>query len=318
MVTVLSKGNKIKIIHTVSRDLDEMLNALRQWMPLYMTGLIEPYHYPKKRDGVFKQTMFICPDVSAVISSSVGQSINQAANLLVRNRDVISAYTEEFHQYLNQCKPLMRIFTAKDKEPYLETLREFEKEKSTSIIKTESLSILTMSENVSSAIFSRIGSENSGLAEYQRQRVKNFEKDLQLNTFWEIVPVFDSEEVKENGIKVSFSDIMSGGSVYYTKEEYIGHLEHLVYLLNTYDHFHVNLIEGMLESNYMVYAKEDLGVIVAKTSAPPVILAINETNLTAAFWDYLKDIFGEKVYQNPSNAGEAKRLKEYIQRIQNT
>jgi hypothetical protein len=318
MVTVLSKGNKIKIIHTVSRDLDEMLNALRQWMPLYMTGLIEPYHYPKKRDGVFKQTMFICPDVSAVISSSVGQSINQAANLLVRNRDVISAYTEEFHQYLNQCKPLMRIFTAKDKEPYLETLREFEKEKSTSIIKTESLSILTMSENVSSAIFSRIGSENSGLAEYQRQRVKNFEKDLQLNTFWEIVPVFDSEEVKENGIKVSFSDIMSGGSVYYTKEEYIGHLEHLVYLLNTYDHFHVNLIEGMLESNYMVYAKEDLGVIVAKTAAPPVILAINETNLTAAFWDYLKDIFGEKVYQNPSNAGEAKRLKEYIQRIQNT
>lgn len=78
------------------------------------------------------------------------------------------------------------------------------------------------------------------------------------------------------------------------------------------------LIEGMPESNFMVYAKEDLGVIVAKTSTPPIILAINETNLTAAFWDYLKDIFGEKVYQNPSNAGAAKRLKEYIQRIQNT
>jgi len=95
MVAVLSQGNRIKIIHTVSRDLDEMLNALRQWMPLYMTGLIEPYHYPKKRDGVFKQTMFICPDVSAVISSSVGQSIDQAANLLVRNSDAIGAYMEE-------------------------------------------------------------------------------------------------------------------------------------------------------------------------------------------------------------------------------
>ena len=122
MIAVLSMGNKIKIIHTVSRDLDEMLNAIRQWMPLYITGLIEPYHYPKKRDGVFKKTMFVCPGVSAVISSSVGQSIDQAANLLVRNRIAISAYMEEFRQYLNQCKPLMRIFGVKEKESYLQTL----------------------------------------------------------------------------------------------------------------------------------------------------------------------------------------------------
>jgi len=317
MIAVLSKGNKIKIIHTVSRDLDEMLNAIRQWMPLYITGLIEPYHYPKKRDGVFKKTMFVCPGVSAVISSSVGQSIDQAANLLVRNRIAISAYMEEFRQYLNQCKPLMRIFGVKEKESYLQTLWEFEKEKSDSMIKTESLSNVTMPEEVSSAILSRIGIENSDLTDYQTQRVKNFEKNLQTNTFWEIVPVFDLEEFKENRVKVSFSDIMSGGSVYYTKEEYIGHLEHLVYLLNTYDHFHVNLIEGLPESNYMVYAKEDLGVIVAKTSTPPVILAINETNMTAAFWDYLRDIFGEKAYQSPDNLEEAKKLEKYISKIRN-
>ena len=315
MIAVLSKGNRIKIIHTISRDLDEMLKAIRQWMPLYMTGLIEPYHYPKKRDGVFKKTMFVCPGVTAVISSSVGQSINQAANLLVRNLDAVSAYTEEFHQYLNQCKPLMQIFSTKEKESYLQTLWEFEKEKSDSMIKTESLSIATMPEEVSSAVLSRIGIENSALAEYQRRRVKNFEKNLQTNTFCEIVPVFDLDAVKENRIKVSFSDIMSGGSVYYTKEEYIGHLDHLVYLLNAYDHFHVNIIEGIPESNYTVYAKEDLGVIVAKTSTPPVILAINETNMTAAFWDYLRDIFGEKDYQKLSNREQARKLEEYIQQI---
>ena len=315
MVAVLSNGNRIKIIHTVSRDLDEMLNALRQWMPLYLTGLIEAYHYPKKRDGIFKQTMFICPDVSAVISSSIGQSIVQAANLLVRNLDAIRAYTEEFYQYLNQCKPLMQIFVAKDKEPYLETLREFEKEKSNSIIKTESLSLLTMPENVSSGILLRIGIENSDLTEYQRNRIKLFEMILETNTFYEILPVFDLEVVKDNKIKVSFSDMMDGGSAFYTKEEYIRHLEHLVYLLNTYENFHIKLIEGIQESNYMVYAKEELGAIVAKTSAPPVVLAINETNLTAAFWDFLRDTIGEKEYQNPSNKEQAKKLEEYIYKI---
>lgn len=318
MVAFLSKGNKIKIIHTVSRDLDEMLSAIHQWIPLYITGLIEPYHYPKKRDGVFKKTMFISPDISAVISSSVGQSIDQAANLLVRNQEAVRAYTEEFYQYLNQCKPLMRIFTAKDKAPYLETLREFEKEKSNSMIKTESLSVLTMPENVSSGILSRIGIEKSVLAEFQRQRVKNFEMILQTDTLYEIIPIFDFETAKDNRIKVSFSDMMNGGSVFYTKEEYIGHLEHLVYLLKTYENFHIKLVEAIPESNYMICVKEERGVIIAKTSAPPIVLAINETNLTAACWDFLWDIIGEKDYQNPNNQEQAKKLEGYINRIKNS
>lgn len=317
MIGVLSKGNRIKIIHTVSRDLDEMLNAIRQWMPLYMTGLIEPFYYPKKRDGVFKQTLFISPGVSAVISSSVGKSIDYAANLLIRNGDAIRAYTEEFNQYLSQCKPLMRIFTAKDKETYLDTMMEYEKEKSDTMIKTESLSLLTMPETMALAILSRIGVQSSSLNDYQRKRIKIFKNNLQTNSFVEIIPRFDLETIKNGKVKVSFSDMMNGASVHYTQEEYIEHLEHMAHLLKTYENFHVKMIEEMPKSNYIVYAKEDLGVIVAKTSAPPVVLAVNEANLTAAFWDFLRNIIGDKGYQFPNNTEEIKSLEKYIQRIKN-
>lgn len=315
MIGVLSKGNKIKIIHTISRDLDEMLNAIRQWMPLYMTGLIEPYYYPKKRDGLFKQTMFISPGTSAVISSSISNSIKNAANLFIRNRDTIKAYTEVFNQYLNQCKPLMRVFTAKDKESCLEILKEFEKEKGNTMIKTESLSILTMPEKISSSILPRIGIDVNNLSDYQRKRIKIFEKYLLTNTFTEIIPILDLKTIKDGKVKVSFSDIMNDSTVYYTQDEYIQHLSHLIYLLETYENFHIKLIDEMPESNHMIYAKEDIGAIIAKTSVPPVVLAVNETNMAAAFWDFLKHIIGEKVYQNPNNSEESKRLKEYIQRI---
>lgn len=316
MIGILSKGNKIKIIHTISRDLDEMLTAIRQWMPLYMTGLIEPYYYPKKRDGVFKQTMFISPGVSAVISSSVGNSIDYAANLLIRNSDAIRAYTEVFNQYLNQCKPLMRIFTSKNKNSYLETLLEFEKEKCNTIIKTESISLLTMPEKVSSEILSRIGIKNSSLSDYQEQRIKIFKNHLENNNlFYEIIPIFDLETINNGKIKVSFSDMMNNSTVYYTKEEYIQHLEHITFLLEIYENFHIKLVSGMSESNYLIYAKEDLGVITAKTSIPPVVLAVNEINLTAAFWDFLKHTLGEKAFQYPNNVEESKELKKYIQKI---
>lgn len=319
MIGVLAKGNKIKIIHTISRDLDEMLNAIQQWMPMYMTGLIEPYYYPKKRDGIFKQTMFISPGVSAVISSSVGNSIDYSANLLIRNSDAIRAYTEVFNQYLNQCKPLMRIFTSKNKNSYLETLLEFEKEKCNTIIKTESISLLTMPKKVSSEILSRIRIKNSSLNDFQEQRIKIFNNHLENNNlFYEIIPIFDLVTINNGKIKVSFSDMMNNSTVYYTKEEYIQHLEYIIYLLEIYENFHIKLVSGMSESNYLIYAKEDLGVITAKTSIPPVVLAVNETNLTAAFWDFLKHTLGEKAFQHPNNAEESKELKKYIQKIKNS
>jgi hypothetical protein len=315
MKGVLAKGNRIKIIHTVSRDLDEMLKAIGQWMPLYMTGAIEPYYYPKIRDGVYKRTLFVAPGLSAVVSSSVGQMADQAANLLFRNQDAADAFAEEFNQYLLQCKPLMKVFTFKDDARYFDTLLDFEKEACDAMIKTESLSLLTMPEALSTRTMSRIGMAERPLIDYQRQRTNILANHLQTHRFTEIIPIFPLEKIKNNMVKVSLSDMMNGGSLYYTREEYLEHLEHLVYLAQTYERFHIHLIEGLPESNYTVYAKEDLGAIIAKTSAPPVVLAVSETNMSAAFWDFLREMIGEKDYLNPNQHEETKKLLKYIQKI---
>jgi len=42
MKSILMKGNRIRIIHDLNRGLDEILSAIRSWIPLYMTGSIEP------------------------------------------------------------------------------------------------------------------------------------------------------------------------------------------------------------------------------------------------------------------------------------
>lgn len=68
---VIEKGNRVKIIHTVARDINEMLEAVTKWIPIYMTGAVEPYYYPRLRDGLFQRTLFIAPDTGAVVSSSV-------------------------------------------------------------------------------------------------------------------------------------------------------------------------------------------------------------------------------------------------------
>jgi len=320
MTQVLAKGNKIKIIHTVSRDLDEMLNAINQWMPLYMTGAIEPYFYPKKRDGVFKRTLFIAPGAAAIVSGYVGDMSDKAGNLLFLDNKAIASFAEEFNQYWRLCKPLMRIFTPKDKKLYFNTLEEFEKENSDSIIKTESLSLLTMPETVINSIIGRIEYKDikdnkTNFIDYHKNRVHIFEKNLQLNHFTEIIRLPDIKILINAKVKVAFSDILSGGAAYYTLQEYRLHLENIVRLLHTYKNFHVYLTKEVMEDRNMVYAREDIGTIVAKTSAPPVALAINESNMTAAFWDFFKNIIGDKTYDNANNEDTAKKLTSYIQKL---
>ncbi|UWG98631.1 transcriptional regulator [Dehalobacter sp. DCM] len=312
MFQILMKGNRIKIIHTVSRNLDEMLNAINQWMPLYMTGAIEPYFYPKKRDGIFKQTLFIAPNVSAVISRSVGHMLNQAANLFFKDKKAIKAYEEEYKQYLILCKPLMMIFTSKDEATYFHTLLEFEKEKSDSLIKTESLSLLTMPEAVTSSIISRLGKNGENLINYQKSRVILFEALLKTNIFSEIICLPDVTTVLASKVKVASSDMLSGGSAYYTPQEYVLHLERLVDLLKTYSNFHIYLTSEITEDRYTVYSKEDVGTIVAKTSTPSIILAMNENNMTAAFWDFLKHMTGDNSNRTPDKTETIKKMTSYI------
>ena len=317
MFQTLARRHRIKIIHTISRDLDEMLSAIGQWLPLYMAGTIEPYFYPKKRDGVFRRTLFIAPGTAALVSNSVGVQTARAANVLYRNPAVVAAYEEEFYQYLRLCRPLMRIFNAKDREDCLLTLAEFEKEQGNALVKTESLSLLTIPEEVFSQMLSRAEAPAPELLGFHRFRAENLRQLLLKYDFTEIVVLPEPEAVMAGKVKVALSDMLGGGAIYYTPGEYLLHLQNIIKLLNTYENYHVHFVKGPIEDRYSVYVKEELGAIVAKTSQPPVVLAMSEGNMTASFWDYLISTIGEKAYENPDNKAVIASLQAYLKKLDN-
>ena len=65
----------------------------------------------------------------------------------------------------------------------------------------------------------------------------------------------------------------------------------------------------------MIYLKDSYGALVAKTTVPPLVFSMKESNITAAFSDYLKNIIGDKSYDNLNNIDSEKKLYEYIQQL---
>ena len=110
----LKEGWRVRIIHTISRDLTEMWEAVRKWLPLYMTGGIEPYYYPRLTDGATRRTLFVAEGRSAIVSSSVSGQKGEPLNILLHDPAAVQALRQEFTAFLALCGPLMEIATPAD------------------------------------------------------------------------------------------------------------------------------------------------------------------------------------------------------------
>lgn len=101
-----------------------MLEAVTKWIPIYSAGAIDPYYYPRLRDGVFQRTMLIAPKTAAVVSSSVQMATDETLNLFITDKRAITALTKEYEGYFTLCRPLMRIYTNRQKRDLLQDMSE--------------------------------------------------------------------------------------------------------------------------------------------------------------------------------------------------
>lgn len=290
MMKLGAAGHQITIIHTISRHLDEMLAAITQWMPLYMTGAIHPYYFPKKRDGLLKRTIFAAPGLAAVTSSSIIQSHPEQMVLYLTEEKAIQSALAEFNRYFSLCRPLMKIFTTKDYHAHLDMMTEFEKEEANALIKTPSFSALTMPEDVLRSVFSRMDiRDKKAVEEKLIARQQQFLANLNKKYSTEIFRLAKPTDILEGRAPVPFSNLFGLGEVFYTREEFRHHLQYIIELMEKNSQYQVCLSEDTDDSPFLIYAKEDLGAMVIRSGEPFAAFALNESNMAAAFWDYLRN-----------------------------
>jgi hypothetical protein len=304
MFQILKNGNRIKIIHTINRDFNEMLTGIKGWVPIYMTGAIEPYYCPRTRDNIFRRTLFIAPQTAAVTSSSVRDGIENTVNLLFTRQKALLALQSEFHDFLALCRPLMHIFNPLNQGDYLEILAEFEAEKSDTILKTNTLSHITMpTQLMLRRIASLPGKTAEPLLTYQQKKTDRLLALLENHSFTEMLILPKLETILQGQAIMEFSDMPGGTPSYYTPQEFKEHLEHVIKMLKTHKNYHIHLINDKQLAGSMVYVKEGVGVLVGKTTPPSVFFAINESNMTAAFLDYINIHFAVEL-ENKSDRQE--------------
>lgn len=192
----IARGNRIKIVHVINRDLSEMLAAIDFWLPFYMTGAIEPYYCPRYREHFFRRTMFIAPGVAALTSTTLVGREDDAPNFFCVDPEILKALTREFNEFLGICRPLMRIFTSHSSSGLAELVTEFEEQPGDCCCLLTTLSSATMPEDLFRRLVDRAGA-NSAIKEkilsIQRARSRALAENLKQHNYTEIVSLPSSK-----------------------------------------------------------------------------------------------------------------------------
>lgn len=285
----ITSGGRIKIIHTISRNINDMLEAINKWIPLYMSGRIEPYFYPKIRDDVYHRTLFVASGHSALISYSVGCQTSGRLNLLISDKDAVAALAMEFYDYFALCRPLVQFYNRNNPEAFLSVLSEFGARDGGLIMAGSVPSFLTLP------------AELSGVPPF-RQDIKGSKKRLEQITglFWdtmrkgfpvtEILHLPAVSDVSSGTQHIPLSDMFCTSGVSYKPEDLRRQLETVLELSAQEENYHL-LLSDSLPSNIILISKEDTGTLVFRNTVPSTVLAVTELRMSEAFYEYLHRIY---------------------------
>lgn len=280
-VRVLSAGNRVKIIHAIHRGIHEMLEGVAKWVPLYMTGRVEPYYYPRLRDGVFQRTLFVAPQTAAVVSGSVDRKTGGMLHAFYDDPTAIEALALEYENLLALCRPLMQIFNRERAADFWDAYTSFLRAKGSMICLGNLPSLPTMPETVAASLQTR--APVSRILETQNRLAGALFEYLKTGHYTELLADPPPGVVD---IPVPFADMLGAPGLRYTYEEYQAHRAHLETFKKQYKNYRLRAA-GNVPDNLTLYGKDSRGVLMCKNDTPSIVFRFDEPNMTSAFWEYL-------------------------------
>ncbi len=219
-------GNKIVIIHNTKRNIDEMIHAVADWTPIYVTGAIQSYYYPGIRDDLYQRSLFVADGIAALSSVSVARDSNDMLNHVITDKRAVNALKKEFDNMLAVCKKLSVFINSKRINLLYDMIKKMENR----AFEFKSLAKLpvtfTLPESVAKSL-SRRYPDSSIMGAYERLS-HSFYKILETSTYVHMVQNPDTLFLNgDEEYYLPYGEFCGDENIKYTKEELLEHYKYL-------------------------------------------------------------------------------------------
>ncbi len=278
MIQCVTSGVKIHIIHNIERNLTEIGEAIRSWLPLYPSGQIESFYLDGQKNTNFSTTLFLCPGYACIYGNNVVGTENKSGNYIYETEpERINLCRQFFDTLLDKAHRLIRVCKTAD-------FSLFESGSSDITVLSSCPTVFSMPENLFSEFFnhSELLVEANDAKDIYKQMKCLFENALLSGHFHECAPLPSDEDLFSGKIYPEFL------STPYSPQEFAEHTKNIINLLdNTKYRFYPLPEPSFLDVQIII---SENSVAVSRLKAPFFTIFLEHPFLCRAFAEYADSV----------------------------
>ena len=287
LALILKKGQHINIIHNLDRPFNELMLGLEGWIPLYMTGLINPYYFKNNYNYLYN-TIDITSGNYAMQGRCINGNIYKSSFYLTNKKDELKYYKDNSKILLKKASSLIDIYNKDRKTEYMEYINKINNNISNIYY---NLPIYTISDELLNKILNRNNinlNDQKIIKDYVNKEKKRIKNILINNKIFDKISILNENDFK---LSLSLSGIFYDKKINYSYSEYKEHLELIKEFKKNNKNYNYNFIDNIFK-NINISIIGDDSFIVSKENAPSIHFVFNHPKLTNAIKNFkpqLKD-----------------------------
>ena len=284
MAKCVNHGVRIKIIHNVDRVDTEMVDAIRGWLPLYISGRIEPFVFRKTRNARFYHTVFLRSGGACIHGFFPAEGRESRWYEYLTDKRRLALMEREYSAMLSVASPFLKVYNASVREEYRSYCTE---KQGTRTFLLSGFPVFTMPEELLKHIVKRVqmphALKSSVLSLYRHLR-RDFQDLLERDAVNLIL--CPAEGPAGQSRKINFALELLELSVDYTEDEYAQHVSAVMDLVRQERNFHLTLLPETPFRDIQIAMPGDT-VSVLRCDEPYAAFVFNNPTLTGSVSDYL-------------------------------
>lgn len=268
---ILKKGLTLNIIHDLDRPFKELMIGLEGWIPLYMTGQINPYYFKNNSNLIYSQIE--CSSENAILHGECITGNLDKVKLIVSNKkEDIAYYNENAKLLLKKANTLMGIYNSNKKENFCKVLDNNLNINGQRRNILHNLPIYTIPDKLLNEILdkSKISKEDKKyIIELIKKEKKNIATILKNNEILDEISIIEETEFKNSKCSLDLSKYFyDKKEILYTYNQYQEHIKSLKDFKKNNKNYNYKINKNNIFKNINIHIINERQIIISKSNLP--------------------------------------------------
>lgn len=281
---LLKKGIHLNIIHNLDRPFNEMMLGLESWIPLYMTGQINPFYFKDISTNIYHNLTYVSGTL-ALAGECIENYHKDGKYFLTSNKKEVDYYKTKSNNLLKKANNLMNIYKEENSKSYNLFLDDNLNKDGDRKRILSSLPLFTMSDDLLNEILknNKVPKKDiNKIINYKNEEFNKYNNLLKNNNINDIIYILSKEEFNKNVPSLSLSNIFYDKKIKYSYETYLKHLKETKRFANKNNNYILNISDYLTFNNISITIFDKKQVIISKEENPTIHFVIKHPKLVNA------------------------------------